>query len=69
VEHVLLHLGGCRRVDPPLSQEELALFVLQYGSDCIRQDDPEREWAVPPSFVGTLLHHWFRKLWSDKDSA
>jgi hypothetical protein len=54
-----------RRVEPPLSMEEICSIVEEYYKQCLIQDLQESDYAPNRSVAGLELVGWFRSLWRD----
>ena len=54
-----------RRVEPPLSMEEICSLVQEYYKQCLIQDLQDSDYAPNRSVAGIELVGWFRSLWRD----
>jgi hypothetical protein len=61
-----LILEHSRKIEPPLTMQEICDAVRDYYRRCLQED---RESEFVPSFhmAGYELVRWFRKLWGDPD--
>jgi len=59
--HIVRH---SRRVEPPLSMEDICSTVQEYYRLCLIQDQ-DGEYAPNRSVAGIELVGWFRSLWRD----
>lgn len=49
-------------VTPPLSFEEINVFVARYFGQCITKN-PEGEWSLNRHEAASALSHWIRDIW------
>jgi len=61
-----LILEHSRRIEPPLTMQEICNAVRDYYRRCLREDR-ESEFVPPIHIAGQELVRWFRSLWSDPD--
>jgi hypothetical protein len=54
-----------RRVEPPLSMEEICSTVQEYYRQCLLQNLQHSEYAPNRSIAGLELVGWFQSLWRD----
>jgi hypothetical protein len=54
-----------RRVEPPLSMEEICSTVQEYYRQCLIQNLQHSEYAPNRSIAGLELVGWFQSLWRD----
>jgi hypothetical protein len=54
-----------RRVEPPLSMEDICSIVQEYYRQCLIQDLDDSDYAPNRSVAGIELVDWFRSLWRD----
>jgi hypothetical protein len=54
-----------RRVEPPLSMEEICSTVQEYYRRCLIENRQNSEYAPNRSIAGLELVSWFRSLWRD----
>jgi len=62
VVHIIQH---SRRVNPPLSMDEICSTVQQYYGQCLTQNRQDSEYAPNRFIAGLELVGWFRTLWND----
>jgi hypothetical protein len=54
-----------RRVEPPLSMEDICSIVQEYYRQCLIQDRQDSDYVQNRSVAGIELVDWFRSLWRD----
>jgi hypothetical protein len=54
-----------RRVDPPLSMEEICSAVQEYYRQCLIQNLQDSDYASNRSIAGLEFVGWFHSLWRD----
>jgi hypothetical protein len=58
-------MQNTRRVEPPLSMEEICSAVQEYYRQCLIQDLQTSQYAPNRSIAGIELVGWFQLLWRD----
>ena len=58
-------IQNSRRVEPPLSMEEICSTVQEYYKRCLSQDLQTSQYAPNRSIAGLELVGWFQSLWRD----
>jgi|SRR5215472_6621169 len=58
-------MQNTRRVEPPLSMEEICNTVQEYYKQCLLQDLQNSDYAPNRSIAGLELVGWFQSLWRD----
>jgi hypothetical protein len=58
-------IQNSRRVDPPLSMEEICGTLEEYFKRCLIEDRQDSQYAPNRSIAGLSLVSWFRTLWHD----
>jgi hypothetical protein len=61
-----LILEHSRKIEPPLTMQEICEAVRDYYRRCL-QEDRESEFVPPLHIAGQELVRWFRSLWGDPD--
>lgn len=58
-------MQNTRRVEPPLSMEEICSTVQEYYRQCLLQNLQDSNYAPNRSIAGLELVSWFQSLWRD----
>lgn len=58
-------MQNTRRVEPPLSMEEICSTVQEYYRQCLVQNLQDSNYAPNRSITGLELVSWFESLWRD----
>jgi hypothetical protein len=61
-----LILEHSRKIEPPLTRQEICDAVCDYYRRCL-QEDRDSEFVPPLHIAGQELIRWFRSLWGDPD--
>jgi len=61
-----LILEHSRKIEPPLTMQEICDAVRDYYRKCL-QEDRESEFVPPLHIAGQELVRWFKSLWGDPD--
>lgn len=61
-----LILEHSRKIEPPLTMQEICDAVRDYYRRCL-QEDRESEFVPPLHIAGQELVRWFRSIWGDPD--
>jgi hypothetical protein len=63
---VVVHIiQNSRRVDPPLSMDEICSSVQEYYQECLIQNRQDAQYAPNRFVAGLELVGWFHSLWND----
>jgi hypothetical protein len=63
---VVVHIiQNSRRVDPPLSMDEICTTLQEYHKECLIQNLQDAEYAPNRFVAGLELVGWFRTIWKD----
>lgn len=58
-------MRNTRRIEPPLSMEEICSAVQEYYRQCLLQNLQKSQYAPNRSIAGLELVGWFQTLWRD----